>query len=80
MVSERSGAAFYTRDVNTFVLHKLDLLRVLETIASPVVVNLLGLPEKTTESFILGFLRRDYGAAGLFAMAERECSRLFSLL
>ncbi|MDP1758546.1 MAG: hypothetical protein Q8K77_01945, partial [Thermodesulfovibrionales bacterium] len=31
----------------------------------------LGLPEKTTESFILGFLRRDYGAAGLFAMAEK---------
>lgn len=54
-----------------FVLHKLNLLRVLETIASPVVVNLLGLPEKTTESFILGFLRRDYGAAGLFAMAEK---------
>lgn len=54
-----------------FVLHKLNLLRVLETIASPVVVNLLELPEKTTESFILGFLRRDYGAAGLFAMAEK---------
>ena len=54
-----------------FVLHKLNLLRVLETIASPIVVNLLGLPEKTTESFILGFLRRDYGAAGLFAMAEK---------
>jgi len=54
-----------------FVLHKLNLLGVLETIASPVVVNLLGLPEKTTESFILGFLRRDYGAAGLFAMAEK---------
>lgn len=54
-----------------FVLHKLNLLRVLETIASPVVVNLLGLPEKTIESFILGFLRRDYGAAGLFAMVEK---------
>jgi len=54
-----------------FMLHKLDLLRVLETIASPVVVNLLGLPEKTAEAFILGFLRRDYGAAGLFAMAEK---------
>jgi ferrous iron transport protein B len=36
-----------------------------------VVVNVLGLPEKTTESFILGFLRRDYGAAGLFTMAEK---------
>jgi len=54
-----------------FVLHKLNLIGVLQTIASPIVVNLLGLPEKTTESFILGFLRRDYGAAGLFAMAEK---------
>ncbi len=54
-----------------FILHKLNLLRVLEHIASPVVVDLVGLPEKTTESFILGFLRRDYGAAGLFAMAEK---------
>jgi ferrous iron transport protein B len=54
-----------------FLLHKLNLLTVLERAASPVVVNLLGLPEKTTESFILGFLRRDYGAAGLFTMAEK---------
>lgn len=54
-----------------FILHKFNFLNTLEAIASPVVVNLLGLPEKTTESFILGFLRRDYGAAGLFAMAEK---------
>jgi len=54
-----------------FLLHKLNLLVILEKAASPVVVNLLGLPEKTTESFILGFLRRDYGAAGLFIMAEK---------
>ncbi|MGD0884458.1 MAG: ferrous iron transport protein B [Thermodesulfovibrionales bacterium] len=54
-----------------FLLHKLNLLILLEKAASPVVVNLLGLPEKTTESFVLGFLRRDYGAAGLFAMAEK---------
>lgn len=54
-----------------FLLHKLNLLVVIERITSPVVVGLLGLPEKTTESFILGFLRRDYGAAGLFTMAEK---------
>lgn len=54
-----------------FILHKLNLLAVLESIASPIIVNLLGLPEKTTEAFILGFLRRDYGAAGLFAMAQK---------
>jgi len=54
-----------------FLLHRLNLLTVIEEVTSPVVVNLMGLPEKTTEAFILGFLRRDYGAAGLFAMAEK---------
>lgn len=54
-----------------FLLHKLNLLVLLERAASPVIVNLLGLPEKTTEFFILGFLRRDYGAVGLFSMAAK---------
>ncbi len=54
-----------------FLLHKLNLLTLIEKGASPVIVNLVGLPEKTTEAFILGFLRRDYGAAGLFTMAEK---------
>ncbi len=53
-----------------FVLHKLNLITALEQATSPVVVNLLGLPAKTAESFVLGFLRRDYGAAGLFAMQQ----------
>ncbi|MDI6802052.1 MAG: ferrous iron transport protein B [Thermodesulfovibrionales bacterium] len=53
-----------------FVLHKLNLITILEEATSPVIVNLLGLPEKTAEAFILGFLRRDYGAAGLFTMAQ----------
>ena len=54
-----------------FVLHKLALLDLLQGFAAPVVVNILGLPEKTTEAFLLGFFRRDYGAAGLFAMAGK---------
>jgi ferrous iron transport protein B len=53
-----------------FMLHKLNLLVLLEKAASPIIVNLLDLPPKTTASFILGFLRRDYGAAGLFEMAQ----------
>jgi ferrous iron transport protein B len=39
--------------------------------ASPLFVKFLGLPAKTAEAFIMGFLRRDYGAAGLFAMARQ---------
>jgi ferrous iron transport protein B len=33
-------------------------------------VGLLGLPAATASVFIMGFLRRDYGAAGLFALAQ----------
>jgi ferrous iron transport protein B len=54
-----------------FILHKLNLLIFLQNLASPIIVSILGLPEKTTEAFILGFLRRDYGAAGLFTMAQQ---------
>lgn len=53
-----------------FVLDKLGFLLYLERLASPVVVGFLDLPTKATEAFILGFLRRDYGAAGLFALSE----------
>jgi ferrous iron transport protein B len=57
--------------LGTFLLFlgdKIGLLALLETWARPVVVGLLGLPPKAAEAFIMGFLRRDYGAAGLFSM------------
>jgi ferrous iron transport protein B len=44
-------------------IHGLDLL---ERAAAPVVVGLLELPKQAASAFILGFLRRDYAAAGLF--------------
>lgn len=53
-----------------FILDKLGLLTRIEKLLSPVVVNLLGLPQKVTQAFIIGFLRRDYGAAGLYAFAK----------
>lgn len=53
-----------------FLLHKTGALVLLERIASPVIVHLLGLPAKVTEAFVIGFLRRDYGAAGLFVLAR----------
>jgi ferrous iron transport protein B len=53
-----------------FVLHKTKLLSLLEWVARPLIVYFLGLPAKVTEAFIIGFLRRDYGAAGLFMLAK----------
>lgn len=54
-----------------FFLDKLNVLVVIERFASPLVVNFLGLPSKATEAFLVGFFRRDYGAAGLFDLAKK---------
>jgi ferrous iron transport protein B len=54
-----------------FALDRMKMIGWLEAVASPVVVNFLGLPQQTTQAFIMGFLRRDYGAAGMFAMARQ---------
>jgi ferrous iron transport protein B len=54
-----------------FILDKIAVLGFLEQLASPVIVGVLDLPEKTTQAFLIGFFRRDYGAAGLFAMAAQ---------
>jgi ferrous iron transport protein B len=53
-----------------FGLHKTNLLSLLEKAAAPLIVHFLGLPQKVTEAFIIGFLRRDYGAAGLLVLAR----------
>jgi ferrous iron transport protein B len=53
-----------------FVLHKTKILSLLERASTPLIVYFLGLPPKATEAFLIGFLRRDYGAAGLFMMAK----------
>jgi ferrous iron transport protein B len=54
-----------------FVADKLNIIPWLQDVCSPIIVSLLGLPAEATEAFIIGFLRRDFGAAGLFALQER---------
>ncbi len=53
-----------------FVLDKLGALKWVESALSPLVVGLLNLPQKASEAFIIGFLRRDYGAAGLYTLRK----------
>jgi ferrous iron transport protein B len=49
-----------------WTLDRLGWLRTLERWGEPVVKGLLDLPPEAASAFILGFLRRDYAAAGLF--------------
>ena len=54
-----------------FILNATGALPWIEQASRPVVVGLLGLPEKAADAFLIGFLRRDYGAAGLFVLREQ---------
>jgi ferrous iron transport protein B len=59
--------------LGTLVLFAMDALALLSSVelaVAPVVQGFLNLPAETTEAFIIGFLRRDYGAAGLYALSQ----------
>lgn len=68
--------------LGTLILFILDRLKIptpwgtmsglglIESALAPVVTGILDLPKETAQVLILGFLRRDYGAAGLFEMVR----------
>jgi ferrous iron transport protein B len=52
------------------VLDRIGALVVIAAVGRPIVTGLLGLPAETAQILVMGFLRRDYGAAGLFQLAH----------
>lgn len=57
--------------VGTLLLYVLDAtgaLKFIQRVLGPLIIGGLGLPAEATNAFVIGFLRRDYGAAGLYAM------------
>lgn len=52
-----------------FVLDKSGALPAIIRLGEPLVSGWLGLPREASAAFVMGFLRRDFGATGLFAMA-----------
>ena len=65
--------------IGTLVLFVLDSVRLagkslllwIQTAMEPVLAGLLHLPTEAAGIFLLGFLRRDYGAAGLYDLARK---------
>jgi ferrous iron transport protein B len=64
------GSDFVLGTLLLWVLDRTHMLGLVERAASPVVVDILQLPEQAASAFILGFLRRDYAAAGLFQIYQ----------
>jgi ferrous iron transport protein B len=57
--------------IGTFAMFVLDRVGILPRIieaGEPLVTGWLGLPKEASAAFVMGFLRRDFGATGLFAM------------
>jgi ferrous iron transport protein B len=57
--------------IGTFIMFALDRLGALPWIiqaGEPLVTGWLGLPAEASAAFVMGFLRRDFGATGLFAL------------
>ncbi len=58
--------------LGTLIMYSLDKFGILPAIirlGEPLVSGWLGLPPAASAAFVMGFLRRDFGATGLFAMA-----------
>ena len=59
--------------LGTFIMYALDKSGALPAIieaGEPLVSGWLGLPKEASAAFVMGFLRRDFGATGLFALAH----------
>ena len=65
---KEAAPLFILGTILLFVMDRLRLLTYLEQLSAPVIQSFLSLPPQTAEVFIIGFLRRDFGAAGLLAM------------
>ncbi|MBA7646588.1 Fe(2+) transporter FeoB [subsurface metagenome] len=61
---------FFLGTLLLFVMDSLAVLVWIENATGPIIQTFLGLPREATVAFIMGFLRRDYGAAGLFLLAR----------
>ncbi len=62
---------FVAGTVILFVADRVGALGAVARFGEPVVTGLLGLPPSAATAFVAGFLRRDFGAAGLFRLAEQ---------
>ena len=52
-----------------FVLNQVGALPAIIRAGEPLVSGWLGLPKEASAAFVMGFLRRDFGATGLFALS-----------
>jgi len=63
---------FFFASLILFILDKIRVLQYIEMAGKPIVTGLLGLPPRITEVFMIGFIKREAGAAFLKTIADAE--------
>lgn len=62
------------------IMEATGILVGIQSILTPLTVGFLKLPKETATAFIMGIIRRDFGAAGLTSIAMNELQTLVSLV
>ncbi|HHX74048.1 MAG TPA: ferrous iron transport protein B [Firmicutes bacterium] len=66
---KEAGPLFVLAAALITIMEYTGLLQWLQSVLSPLTMGWLKLPAETTTAFIMGIMRRDFGAAGLYGMA-----------
>jgi len=75
-----AGPIFALGAVGITLLKEGGILQWIQDKVAPFIVGWLKLPKETTEAFIMGIIRRDFGAAGLNSLALTSDQTLVSLI
>ncbi|NLK72957.1 MAG: ferrous iron transporter B, partial [Clostridiales bacterium] len=70
MFLSEAGPLFFLGAVIITILQYTEILSLISNAFSPITVILLQLPKEVTNIFIMGIIRRDFGAAGLNSMVS----------
>ena len=75
-----AGPIFAGGAVGITLLKEGGILEWIQNVVAPFIVGWLKLPKETTEAFIMGIIRRDFGAAGLNSLALTNDQTLVALI
>lgn len=75
-----AGVLFFLGALLISTMQVTGLLEALQSAAAPLTVGWLQLPRETATAFIMGIVRRDFGAAGLYDMELTPLQTLVSLI
>jgi ferrous iron transport protein B len=80
MFLAEAGGIFAAGSLAVAALNAWGVLDRLQASLAPITQGWLGLPKETANAFIMGFVRRDFGAAGLYDMALTPHQTMVALM